>query len=69
MTSLSYLDVSLIQVPILTQVGCQEKANETIESSMLCAGGEGCGTNKVSWEDPDKCYCALLLFRGTVEDP
>ena len=59
-----------IQVPILTQTECQEKVqgNETIESSILCAGGEGSGTNKVIWEDLYKCY-ALLLHRGTVEDP
>ena len=46
----SYLDFSPIQVPILTQMECQEKVpgNETIESSMLCAGGEGNGTNKVA---------------------
>ena len=44
-----YLDFSPIQVPILAQADCREKVegNETIESSMLCAGGEGCGTNKV----------------------
>ena len=61
--SFSYLDISPIQVPILTQMECQEKVpgNETIESSMLCAGGEGCGTNKVGWEGLDKCYYALLL--------
>ena len=57
--AISYLDISLIQVPILTQVGCQEKANETIESAMLCAGGEGCGTNKVSWEGFGKCTAAF----------
>ena len=45
----SYLDFSPIQVPILTQADCQEKVqgNETIQSSMLCAGGKGSGTNKV----------------------
>ena len=39
-----------IQVPILSNRGCQESllGNETeIQSSMLCAGGEGRGTNKV----------------------
>ena len=67
--SFSYLDFSPIQVPILTQMECQEKVpgNETIESSMLCAGGEGNGTNKVGWEGLDKFYYALLLFRETVE--
>ena len=67
----SSLDFFPIQVPILTQMECQEKVqgNETIESSMLCAGGEGSGTNKVGWEDLDKCYYALLLCRGTVGDP
>ena len=45
----SSLDLSSIQVPILTKLDCQEKVqgNETIQSSMLCAGGEGCGANKV----------------------
>ena len=39
------------QVPILNNNSdCQALTNETIKSSMLCAGGEGRGTNKVRWE-------------------
>ena len=38
------------QVPILSNEDCQAKVlgNETIENSMLCAGGDGIGTNKVN---------------------
>ena len=40
------------QVPIQSNSDCQEKVlgSEKIESSMLCAGGEGSGTNKVSYD-------------------
>ena len=46
-----------IQVPLLTNSDCQTKVlgNETIEESMLCAGGEGTGTNKVGPEDFAVC--------------
>ena len=51
-TSLCFLLSSfsvILQVPILTNSDCQLRvlANETIQDSMLCAGGEGRGTNKV----------------------
>ena len=42
---------STFKVPILNNNSdCQVLTNETIKSSMLCAGGEGRGTNKVRWE-------------------
>ena len=42
---------STFKVPILNNNSdCQVLTNETIQSSMLCAGGEGRGTNKVRWE-------------------
>ena len=45
------------QVPILSNEDCQAKVlgNETIENSMLCAGGDGIGTNKVNYD---------WIFRG-----
>ena len=45
------------QVPILSNEDCQAKVlgNETIENSMLCAGGAGIGTNKVNYD---------WIFRG-----
>ena len=45
------------QVPILSNEDCQAKVlgNETIENSMLCAGGAGSGTNKVNYD---------WIFRG-----
>ena len=40
------------QVALLSNSDCQEKilGNETILPSMLCAGGEGIGTDKVNEE-------------------
>ena len=56
-----------IQVPILSNIDCQALASdETIESSMLCAGGGGRGANKVGWQYLDQGF--LLLNRGIVED-
>ena len=41
-------NTTTFQVPILNNNSdCQILTNETIQSSMLCAGGEGRGTNKV----------------------
>ena len=41
-------NTATFQVPILNNNSdCQILTNETIQSSMLCAGGEGRGTNKV----------------------
>ena len=59
-TSLCFLLSSfsvILQVPILTNSDCQLRvlANETIQDSMLCAGGEGRGTNKVGW-NLDLCF-------------
>ena len=50
-TFLGGIKTSVRQVPIQSNSDCQEKVlgKETIESSMLCAGGEGSGTNKVKY--------------------
>ena len=43
------LYLQTFQVSILTNSDCQKKvpANETIQTSMICAGGSGSGTSKV----------------------
>ena len=67
------------QVPIQSNSDCQEKVlgNEKIENSMFCAGGEGSGTNKVSFGRifkgldflSKRIYCKPPLFaRVTVAD-
>ena len=45
----SFTTKPTFQVSILTNDHCQDKSNETIHSSMLCAGGNGTGTNKVGY--------------------
>ena len=51
----SYL---ILQVLIWSNSDCQDLPNTTIQSSMLCAGGQGNGTNKVG----------DAVFEGDLQD-
>ena len=46
--------LSIIQVRIWSNSDCQALPNTTIQNSMLCAGGEGNGTNEVRYFYPAK---------------
>ena len=58
-----------IQVSILTNDHCQDKSNETIHSSMLCAGGNGTGTNKVGYSLHLKSSLFWLAWKGDSGGP